>query len=173
MDPDRQGASRWQVAVAMLIVAAVTFVCFLPALDGGFLNWDDETNFLENPAYRGLSWSHLHWMFFESHRTVRVGNYQPLTWVSHAIDHALFGMDPHGYHVVNVLLHAVNAALVLALFLLVLARARPRAGRPSWARVGAAGAGALFFALHPLRVESVAWITERRTSCRSCSFCSR
>ena len=139
----------WPVAVG-----AVAFACFPPALSGGFVSWDDDINLVHNPRYRGLTWRHLRWMF----STVHGGSYQPLSWVTFAVDHALWGIDPFGYHLTNVALHAANAVLVYFLALVLLRHVRPAtAGR----RAGAALA-ALLFALHPLRVESVAWVTERR-----------
>src|SRR6266704_2955027 len=112
-------ASRWLPPIAVI---AFTLVAFLPVLDNGFIpNWDDRTNFLDNPHYRGLGGAQLRWMF----TTFHAGHYIPLTWLSLGLDYLLWGMNP--------------AAL----------------------RWGAAVA-ALFFAIHPLRVESVAWATERR-----------
>ncbi len=89
-----------------------------------------------------------------------MGHWIPVTWLTFGLDHALWGMDPFGYHLTNVLLHTANAALfyLVALRLLRLGAPAARAGA---IRVGAIVA-ALFFALHPLRVESVAWVTERR-----------
>jgi len=136
-------------------VAELAIIAFFPALRAGFVSWDDDTYFLGNPYYRGLGPAQLSWMF-----TVMSGHYMPLTWLSHGLDYVLWGMRPAGYHAVNVLLHALTAAAAYVVALRVLAAAvapEPRAAL----RVGAAVA-ALVFALHPLRVESVAWITERR-----------
>lgn len=131
-------------------VALATFAVFLPALDAGFVNWDDSGILLRNPHYRGFTGETLSWMW----TTFHFGHYQPLTWMSYSIDHALGGMNPAGYHFTNLLLHAANA--VLFYFLLLALRS---AGCTS---VWPAAAGALLFSLHPLRVESVAWVTERR-----------
>jgi protein O-mannosyl-transferase len=135
-----------------LIVALLTFAAFSPALRGDFVNWDDDLNFLNNPHYRGLGATQLRWMwtsFFSGH-------YHPLTWMTLGLDFAIWGMNPVGYHLTNLLLHAANAALLY----FVLAALLRLAGRPDvrWP----AAIGALFHAVHPLRVESVAWITERR-----------
>jgi protein O-mannosyl-transferase len=141
---------------AILIVAA-TCIAFFPALQNGFVNWDDDRILTNNPHYRGLGWSELKWMF----TTLQMGHYQPLTWLSFALDYLLWGMNPFGYHLTNLLLHAANAMLFyfVATRLLSLRDAAPRE-KPAVAF--AAGFAALFFALHPLRVESVAWATERR-----------
>src|SRR3989442_1997176 len=92
--------------------------------------------------------------------TVPCGHYMPLTWLTHGLDYVLWGMRPAGYHVMNVVLHALAAAAAYVVALRVLAAAV--APEPLGARRLAAAVAALLFAVHPLRVESVAWITERR-----------
>jgi len=136
-------------------IALVSFLAFLPSLKGEFLNWDDDYNYLANPHYRGLGPANLRWMFTHAY-----GHYMPLTWITLGLDYTLWGMDPRGYHATNMALHALNALLFYFVLQALLRRARPEADHSTvdWA----AAAGALFFSLHPLRVESVAWITERR-----------
>jgi len=141
------------VAVA---VAAITLLVFLPALWGGWVLFDDDRNFLDNTAYRGLGPSQVRWMLTGA----IMGHWTPLTWLTHSVDYVVWGMNPLGYHLGNVLLHAANAALVYALALHLLGAAMPVAAVIA-RRVGAAAA-TLAWALHPLRAESVAWITERR-----------
>src|SRR4029077_8143475 len=89
-----------------------------------------------------------------------MGHWTPVTWLTHGLDYAVWGMNPLGYHLGNLLLHAGNVALVYALALRLLGTALPRAELTA-RRLGA-GVTALLFGLHPLRAESVAWITERR-----------
>jgi len=137
-------------------IAALVFAAFSPAFSAGFLYWDDDKNFLENPAWRGLSFEHLRWMA----TTFRGGPYQPLSWLSLAIDQAVWGLRPAAFHVMNVALHAATAVAFFLLGRKLLALATP--AMPSGRLDLAATAAALFFAAHPLRVESVAWITERR-----------
>jgi Flp pilus assembly protein TadD len=137
------------------LLAAITFVAFLPALGNGFVEWDDYVNLIENPHYRGLGWPHLRWML----TTTLMGHYIPVTWLSFGLDYALWGMNPLGYHLTNNVLHAVNAAL----FYWVALRLLGAACRTTGTRLRLSAATAtLFFALHPLRAESVAWATERR-----------
>jgi tetratricopeptide (TPR) repeat protein len=146
-------------ALVALLVGVATWTVFAPALRGEFLNFDDRFLYVENPAYRGFDLDHLAWMF----RSTRLGHYAPLTWLSAALDAELFGLDARAFHRTNLLLHAANAALFTLLALALFRRARPeRAAAHPVALALAAGASALLFALHPLRVESVAWITERR-----------
>jgi len=138
-------------------VAVAVLIAFAPVWNCEFVNWDDTENFLNNTQYRGLSLTHLRWMF----TTVHGGPYQPLSWLTLAVDHAFWGMQPRGYHVTNLVLHAANAVLVYALALVLLSWNQAPAARGTWLPVAAAVV-ALGFALHPLRVESVAWVTERR-----------
>ncbi len=139
-----------------VIVAVATFVVFLPSLWNGFVNWDDTTNFLNNPDYRGLGWKNLRWMA----TTFLLGQWIPLTWLTLGADYTVWGMNPLGYHLTNVLLHCAAAVAWYFVVRRLLVLCLPAAG--SWALAAGASAAALFFAIHPLRAESVAWITERR-----------
>ncbi len=153
----------WIVASAAL--TALVLFAFLPTLGHGWAPIDDELNFVTNPHYRGLSPENLRWM-----ATSRLaGHYIPLSWLTLAVDYEISGMDPRGYHRTNLLLHLANALLFFALaWRLFGASARahregePAADSPAAGRLLGAFAAAAFWALHPLRVESVAWITERR-----------
>ncbi len=151
-----------------IVIAAVTLVVFSPARTGEFLNWDDDLNFSNNFGYRGLDTGHLEWMFTTGH----MGHYQPLAWVTLAIDHHFVGMKPNLYHVTSVLWHTATAVLFyfLARRLIALAMRHEPVPPPSTAPLPIspnllciyATMAALLFAVHPLRVESVAWVTERR-----------
>jgi tetratricopeptide (TPR) repeat protein len=131
----------------------LVFAAFAPALSGEFLQWDDEDNIALNHDFRGLDAAHLEWMF----TTDRMGPYQPLAWVSLGIDHALYGLsgpevyrEAPDYHRTSVAIHALAAIACFFLAKRLLSSAF------------AAFVAAAFFAIHPLRVESVAWVTERR-----------
>lgn len=139
------------------LVVALSIAAFLPALGHDFVNWDDDQNFLKNPGYRGLGPRQLGWMLTAFH----IGHYTPLTWLTLGLDYSLWGMDARGYHSTNVFLHAATALVFYFLgFRLLRLAAQDRVDETSL-RIGAATA-ALVFAVHPLRVESVAWVTERR-----------
>lgn len=141
-----------------VFVALLVGLCFLPVLGNDFVNLDDPYYFTGNPRYRGLSPSHLRWMF----TTLYMGHYQPLSWLTHGLVYIVWGVDPFGYHLGNLLLHAANAVLFYFLVGALLRRSfRPMPRDDVPVRVAAA-AGALFFAIHPLRVEAVAWATERQ-----------
>lgn len=135
--------------IVPFLIAVLTVAVFFPALQNEFVDWDDDKNLLENPHYRGLGWKQLRWMF----TTLHMGHYQPLSWVTLGVDYLLWGMDPFGYHLTNIFLHAANALVFyfVALRLLVLSVSHVP-GELSL-RV-AAGLAALVFAIHPLRVES-------------------
>src|SRR5215467_5707239 len=141
-----------------LCIAVLTIIFFLPALQNGFV-WDDESNIEENLRYRGLGWSHLRWMF----TTFLMGHYQPLSWITLGSDYLIWGMNPFGYHLTNLILHTANAVFFYFVTrrLLRIAFSMPANEGPWRLEVGSAFA-ALLFAIHPLRVESVAWVTERR-----------
>src|SRR6266704_2292832 len=150
---------RWVFWLLPVLIALVTFVPFLPTLDNQFVNWDDDDNLVENPHYRGLGWTHLRWMWTTSH----IGHYAPLTWMTLGLDYLVWGLKPVGYHLGNLLLHAANAAVFYLVARRILGLALPGPGERGNVGLAAAAAfAALLFALHPLRVESVAWATERR-----------
>src|SRR5262249_36269613 len=135
--------------------AAVAFVAFLPITRNGFVDWDDTAVLLDNPRYRGLGWTEISWMFTTLHMSL----YRPITWVTFGLDYLLWGVNPAGYHLTSLLFHAVNAALVylIAVRLLTFVHKDESRGALSLA----AGLSALVFALHPLRVEAVAWSSAR------------
>jgi Tfp pilus assembly protein PilF len=169
-------APLWLRLVLPVVVAVGAFLPFLPALEAGFVNWDDDKVILGNVHIRGLTSANVDWMFTET----KMGHYHPLTWLSYAVDFAISqarypelgeaaqaryntGFDPRIVHFNNMLIHAACAVMVYFFALLLLRVVLPRRteGRDVGAPVAAAIA-ALLFAVHPLRVESVAWVTERR-----------
>jgi protein O-mannosyl-transferase len=122
-------------------------VLYFPARNFEFLNFDDPQYVTDNPFVRsGLSWTNVVAAFSGS----RAGHYHPLTWVSHMLDVSLFGLEPGPAHWVNVSIHAVTTALVFALAHRCLKAILPAL----WV--------ALLFGHHPMRLESVAWIAERK-----------
>ena len=150
------------VPIAWLVplsVVLATWTAFLPTLSNGFVEWDDYENLINNQNFRGLDWSHLGWMF----TTFHMGPYQPLSWLTLGLNYAVWGLNPLGYHLTNLLLHSANAlaCYFVSRRLLALAWSQPDSEK-SWPVVLSAAFAALLFALHPLRVESVAWVTERR-----------
>ncbi|MEJ2745724.1 MAG: hypothetical protein P8123_08595, partial [bacterium] len=136
--------------VTKLFVAAiliVTFISFYPCLLGGFVNFDDDRYVYRNPMIKELSWQGIGTIFTSTDYAVV---YCPLVFLSYAIEYHFFGLRPYGYHVTNLILHLCNCLLVFW-FISLLCRDRPTAFIT-----------ALLFGVHPLRAESVAWITERK-----------
>ena len=138
-----------------LALALVTFAVFSPALWNQFVEWDDQINLTGNEDYRGLGPKQLHYFF----TTLLMGHYIPLTWLTFGLDYVLWGMNPMGYHLTSLIMYAATAVVLYFVALRLLGKTTALAGVP--VRVGAAAA-TLFFTLHPLRAESVAWVTERR-----------
>ncbi len=151
--------SGHRIRPSFLVAAFVaTIAAFVPTLWNGFLRWDDRVFLVDNPHFRGFSAEHLQWMLTTTHH----GPYQPLAWLTYAADHAIWGMDPRGYHLTSLLLHALSATLLVLVLARLLRRAVPALAERPGLVAGAAISGALLWSCHPLRVESVAWATERR-----------
>ena len=130
-------------ALLFLVVAGV----FLPALGHGFISYDDPVYVTQNPhVTSGLTWANVRWAC----QSTEASNWHPLTWVSHMLDCQLYGLQPWGHHFTSVLLHALNAVLLFA--------ALRRLTGAVWRSLVVAA----LFGLHPLHVESVAWIAERK-----------
>src|SRR5579884_2712122 len=130
-----------------LVLAVFTLLIYNNVTHYDFINFDDDQYVTNNRHVQaGLSWQTVQWAF----RSTDAANWHPVTWLSHALDYQLFHMNPAGHHYVNVLLHAMNAILI---FLLL-----------RWATGFAwrSATVAALFALHPLNVESVAWVAERK-----------
>ena len=130
-----------------LLLTAAVLLSYSPVIRNGFLNYDDDAYITDNAHVRaGLTWATVKWAF----TTYDQANWAPLSWLSHALDCELFGLNPAGHHYVNVLLHAGNAVL---LFLLLQSATGFR-----WRSLMVAS----LFVLHPINVESVAWAAERK-----------
>ncbi len=144
----------WTAPIAVVLLAMLVAVAFLPSLGNGWVDWDDTENYLENARFRGLGPDQLRWAL----STYHVGVYQPLSWMICGAEYLAFGMDATGYHLVSLIFHALNAGLLFVLVRALVRRCRPglAAGSPGAVEAGAFLATALF-AVHPLRVEVVAW----------------
>lgn len=155
--PSVENAAAGWLAPAVLL-AAVTLAVYAPVCRFGFVNFDDPGYVSANPHLaRGLDADAITWAF----TTGRTANWIPVTWLSYLLDVTLFGVSPGAHHAVNVLLHVANALLLLVLL--------KRFGCPRGTALVVAG----LFALHPMRVESVAWISERKdVLCAFFGLCS-
>jgi tetratricopeptide (TPR) repeat protein len=143
----RHVSLRWQVAGLCLALAAITFAVFGQTLRHEFINFDDSDYVYSNPiVVQGLTLKGVVWAFTGVHAY----NWHPLTWLSHMLDCQLYGLHPGGHHLTNVLLHT---ATVIGLFLIL---------RQMTGTLWRSAFVAAVFAIHPLRVESVAWVAERK-----------
>ena len=139
--------SKRQSIVLALLLVVVTLALYYPIRHLPFINYDDDLYVTENVTVQsGFSWDTVQWAF----TTYHASNWHPLTWLSHALDFQLFGLDPAGPHLINLLLHVLNVVLLFW----VLLRATGFAGRSAMV--------AALFALHPINVQSVAWVAERK-----------
>ena len=138
---------QWQVILLGLFVFVVVFQVFYPITNGGFINYDDDVYVTDNfHVQGGLALEQVAWAFGNTD----AANWHPLTWLSHMLDCQLYGAKPWGHHLTSVLIHALNAALLFVVL------------RGMTGALGRSLFVALLFGLHPLRVESVAWIAERK-----------
>lgn len=163
-----EGQSPYQkVLGAFVAVFIVSFIVFIPGLQNNFLyTWDDGGWIVYNDHIRTISIEMLRWAFFESY----AGNWVPLTWISFSMDYALWGTNPVGYHLTNHVIHSLNTGLFFLIsFELVKKCTIARLSDDSEPglittniSICCALLAALFFGIHPLRVESVAWATERK-----------
>ena len=165
--------TRFFVALAAISVALLTYAAFRPAIDGEFLNWDDDRNIVDNPSFRGLAPEQMSWAW----RTYHLGVWQPLAWMLLGAQYEARRLDASAYHAVSVVLHAINAAVFFLMSLVLLRAAQSRRDaesrqsalpndhrapgetgitHPTWLTASLA---TLLFAIHPLRVEPVAWVS--------------
>jgi hypothetical protein len=129
------------------VLVIVTFAIFSPVLDHDFINFDDGMYVTDNPMVQnGLTPTALSWAFTTGYAT----NWHPLSWISHMIDCDLYGLKPAGHHLTSLLFHILNVVLLFQVL---------------WRMTGAIWRSAIvaaLFAWHPLHVESVAWVAERK-----------
>ncbi|MGD0283667.1 MAG: hypothetical protein ABSB95_15050, partial [Dissulfurispiraceae bacterium] len=152
---------RFKYFVAGL-VSLLTFSVYLSCIHNEFVAWDDDHYIYENLHLHPLNAAFFRWAFSAFY----AANWHPLTWVSHALDYAVWGLNPLGHHLTNNILHAVNTFIVVVLVVKLLetwhaSRQQNPARHPSQDLIIAAVTG-LLFGLHPLHVESVAWVSERK-----------
>jgi len=155
----RRAASPWWRIGTPLFLLVFVLLAFVPALQAGFVNWDDYPLLFNNTRYQELTLDNLRWMFTTSY----AGHFQPLTWLSYALDYQIWTRSAFGFHLSSVLLH-----LGTTLVFYFVARRLIAIGTASEDRIFSrssvlsAAFAAVLFAVHPLRAESVAWVAERR-----------
>lgn len=140
------------------VIAAITFIAYTPSLWNGFVNWDDHIYVYENDDIRSINIDFLK----QACTSFYFKNWHPFTMISYALDHAVWEMNPFGYHLTNVILHSANTFLVLLLIVRLIAAGTMNGLSNSRKGIVAATVTALLFGIHPIHVESVAWISERK-----------
>ena len=142
------GSPRMRPILFGVVLALVTLALYYPVIHHPFVNYDDDGYVTDNAHIRyGLDADGIKWAFTTFHQA----NWHPVTWLSHELDFQMFELDPAGHHATNLLLHAVNVFLLFWIL---------------WQATGYSGRSlmvAALFSLHPINVESVAWIAERKT----------
>src|SRR3954469_3173847 len=151
-DPNRSASKKRTVLISLALIA-LTWLVFGQTLRHEFINFDDQDYVFKNPhVLAGLTPNGLMWAF----TTFAAGNWHPLTWISHMVDAQIFGLNAGGHHFTNVLLHSLSTILLF----LVLHQMTNNRSRTN--TVWRCAFVAAIFALHPLRVESVDWVSERK-----------
>jgi protein O-mannosyl-transferase len=134
-------------AILCLLLVVATLALYNPVNRHPFVNYDDDRYVIDNThVHNGLGWDTVTWAFTSTEQA----NWHPLSWLSHSLDYSLFHQNPAGHHLTSLMIHAANAVL---LFLLLAFSTR---------RIGPSLFVALLFAVHPINVESVAWVAERK-----------
>ena len=148
MNVEANATKSWKRnALICFFLLALTFLAYYQVYTFQFVNYDDPDYVASNAHVQaGLSWSGIKWAFCNSYAS----NWHPLTWLSHMLDCQFFGLHPAGHHLTSLLIHAANSALLFLLFL--------RMTGATWRSAFLA----VLFALHPMHVESVAWVAERK-----------
>ena len=137
---------NFRISLSIGLILSITFIAFFPCLKNDFVNWDDDDYVIYNTVIKSLSLysaKSILTSFF-------VGNYQPVTILSYSLEYQFFKLNPFGYHLTNLILHLFNCLLVFWFIAMLSGRG------------GVALITAILFGVHPLHVESVAWISERK-----------
>lgn len=151
--PSTDAAIAGRSHLLPICIALLGTLVFIGSLNNGFVEWDDDYNFILNPAYRGFGWPQLKWAW----TTFHMGVYQPIGWMCFILEHRLWGLNPFGYHLSSLLLFG---GALLSFYFLAVALVRRAAPEAFSARSLLIIAGAVsLFAVHPLRTEVVAWIS--------------
>ena len=165
ISPKKQ--SFYVIGTGAILIFIIIFMLYTPALKNEFINWDDDQYVYLNNNIHSLNSQSLYWMFTSYYSC----NWHPLTWFSHAIDHAFWGLNPLGHHLTNIVLHGLNALTIFLIVVWILLRSIETNRITLSSKQGfsvftqsliASGITALLFGVHPLHVESVVWVAERK-----------
>jgi len=158
------GIKTKKIYFIAISVSLITFAVYIPALRNGFVDWDDVIYVISNPHIRSLDLVFLKWAFFDFYAS----NWHPLTWISHAIDYAFWGLNPMGHHLTSIALHAINSLMAVLLVVRIMeapvkkTESFPLSLQYERAILITGAVTGLLFGLHPVHVESAAWVAERK-----------
>jgi protein O-mannosyl-transferase len=140
------------ILISIFLLLTLTTIVFYPSLKNDFLNWDDPMNVTDNKSIKTLSWENIKQLFAWSlvNKDLTASYYHPLTMLSYALEYHFFKLNPFVFHLTNLIIHLLNVLLVFWLLLILTSDVR------------ISFLTAIFFGIHPLQVESVAWVTERK-----------
>jgi len=138
--------NKLKILCLILIVLSVTSISYFPTIENDFINWDDDKYVIKNELIKELTIKNIKEIFATSFVSI----YTPIAVLSYAVEHKIFGLNPHAYHATNLIFHSLNSILVFCLFLIL-----------SGNKIISFFVS-IFFAIHPMHVESVAWISERK-----------
>ncbi|MEQ8168103.1 MAG: tetratricopeptide repeat protein [Candidatus Eremiobacterota bacterium] len=136
----------FNIFASIFFISLITFIAFIPSFNNGFTNWDDGIYIYNNRMIQDLSWKNIKLIFTTFYATF----YHPITLLTYAIDYHFSGLDPFIYHVTNFVFHLLNTLLVFWFIFLITGRVSP------------SFITSVLFGIHPLHVESVAWVSERK-----------
>jgi len=142
----KKEGKKYEIPVSIGLILIITFLSFLPSLKNDFVNWDDPQYVTENRTLTNPSWENIKTIFGSFY----MGHYHPLTLLSYLLEYQFFELNPSAYHTTNLILHIFNSLLIFWVILMI------GGGNLTSLVV------AILFAIHPLHVESVAWISERK-----------
>lgn len=137
---------KFNILIFLVLIISIAFIAYLPCIKNGFVNWDDNIYVVQNNMIRFFDWGNVKGIFTSSF----FGNYQPIAILSYLFEYRFFKLNPAVYHMTNLLLHLLNCALVFMLIYKI--------GRS----VFIAFITAVLFGIHPLQVETVVWVSERK-----------
>ncbi|KHD05481.1 hypothetical protein PN36_17705 [Candidatus Thiomargarita nelsonii] len=145
-----------KIILIIFCLALAIFTAYHNALNNAFVaSWDTGYYVIGNPNIKAFNWENIQWMFTHFY----MANWHPLTWLSHALDYAWFGLEPWGHHLVSLIIHGFNTVLLFVLVIVLMSSANKSFNNQT---LLAAGCAAILFGIHPQHVESVVWIAERK-----------
>lgn len=150
-------SSKKSIFSVSVVIMLITGMVYSGSLSAEFINYDDKLYLFENPVIRQLDLKSLFAMF----TSAPAGWWMPLTWLSFAIDYQIWGLNPFGFHLINTIIHSINAGIVVSIAAKVI-QTQEDVESDSFKPVFFAALAGLLWSIHPLRVESVAWIAERK-----------